>query len=417
LHDIPKASMFTQPVYLDNNSTTACDPRVLEAMLPYFSLHYGNAASSTHTFGWQASEAVDGAREQVAALIGAEPGEIVFTSGATESLNLAIKSVYEAYSGKGNHIITLATEHRAVLDCFETLEKKGAETTYLPVGPEGLIQPGDLEKAIRPSTILVAVMYANNETGVIQPVEEIGSIAKSKEVLFLSDAVQAAGKVPVDVQQAGIDLLSLSAHKMYGPKGVGALYVRRKNPRVRLPAQIDGGGQEKGMRSGTLNVTGLVGFGKACALCQDEMSEESTRLRALRDILEGELAGIDGSQINGHREFRLPHTSNMSFDYLDGEGLIAAFCHELAVSSGSACTSGSLAPSHVLCAMGIRPELARSSIRFGLGRFTSEEEVNYAAEVVRKAVEGIRKNSPEWQEYAAGMAASGSSAARGHIFP
>jgi cysteine desulfurase len=395
--------MLKLPIYLDHNATTPCDPRVVEAMLPYFTDQFGNAASRTHAFGWHAEEAVDIAREQVAKLIGAEPKEIVFTSGATESDNLAIKGVFDMYSIKGNHIITCATEHKAVLDTCHHIEKSGGEVTYLPVQADGLIDLATLEAAIKPSTILIAIMYANNETGTVQPVKEISDIARKHGVLFFTDATQAAGKVPVDVQKDGIDLLAFSSHKMYGPKGVGALYIRRKNPRVKLTAQIDGGGHERGMRSGTLNVPGIVGFGKACALCLQEMDAETARLRILRDKLEQGLLKLEESYINGSNKFRLPHVTNISFRYVEGEVLMMGFNKDIALSSGSACTSASLEPSYVLKALGLGDDLARSSLRFSLGRFTTEEEIDYATERVIKTVNTLRSTSPLWEMYKDGI--------------
>jgi len=390
------------PVYLDYNATTPCDPRVVEAMLPYFSNQFGNAASRSHSYGWQAEEAVDQAREQVAELIGANTREIIFTSGATEAVNLAIKGVFESYAVKGNHIITCATEHKAVLDTCKHLEKKGAEITYLPVNAEGLIELKELEASIRPETILITIMYANNETGTIQPVKEIGRIAKKRGILFFTDATQATGKIPVDVNDDEIDLMSFSAHKIYGPKGVGALYVRRKNPRVKLIAQMDGGGHERGMRSGTLNVTGIVGFGKACTLCKKEMDEDNKRLSAMRDKLENEILKLEESYVNGSREHRLPHVTNMSFGYAEGEALMMGLNKSLAVSSGSACTSASIEPSHVLKALGLGDDLAHSSVRFALGRFTTEEEINYAIEQVIATINRLRESSPLWQMFKEG---------------
>src|SRR6476646_6510639 len=334
--------MLKLPVYLDHNATTPCDPRVVEAMIPYFTESFGNAASRNHPFGWQAEEAVDYAREQVAQLIGADTKEIIFTSGATESDNLAIKGVFESYASKGNHIITCVTEHKAVLDTCKHVEKLGAEVTYLPVQSDGLIDLKELETAIKPTTVLIAIMYANNETGVIQPVKEISAIAKRKGVLFFSDATQAVGKIPVNVIEDGIDLMAFSAHKIYGPKGVGALYVRRKNPRVRIIAQMDGGGHEKGMRSGTLNVPGIVGLGQACEICRLNMNEDAKRIKILRDKLENDLLQLEETQLNGNKENRLPHVLNISFKYVESEGLMLACNKNIAVSSGSACTSTSI---------------------------------------------------------------------------
>ncbi len=395
--------MLKLPIYLDHNATTPCDPRVVEAMMPYFTQSFGNAASRSHVFGWQAEEAVEHAREQVARLIGAEPKEVVFTSGATEADNLAIKGVYETYAAKGNHIITVSTEHKAVLDTCRHLEKLGAEVTYLKVNREGLIDLQELEAAIKPTTILVAVMYANNETGVVQPMKEISAIARKQGVLVFSDATQAVGKIPVNVNEDGIDLLALSAHKMYGPKGVGALYVRRKSPRVKLAAQMDGGGHERGMRSGTLNVPGIVGLGKACALCQAEMQQEAERLSGLRDMLEQALLQLEATYVNGSCEHRLPHVSNLSFQHVEGEGLLMAINKEIALSSGSACTSASLEPSHVLKAMGLSDDLAHSSLRFALGRHTTKEEITYIIERVSKAVVQLRELSPVWEMYKKGV--------------
>jgi cysteine desulfurase len=389
--------MLKLPIYLDYNATTPCDPLVVEAMLPFFQYIYGNAASRSHSFGWQAQEAVAIAREQVADLIGAEAREIVFTSGATESANLALKGVFERYSTKGNHIITVMTEHNAVLDSCRHIEKMGGEVTYLSVNAKGLIHTAELEAAIRQSTILISVMYANNEIGVIQPVAEIGDLAKKRGILFFTDATQAAGKIPVDVQSDGIDLMAFSAHKIYGPKGVGALYVRRKDPRVTISAQMDGGGHERGMRSGTLNVPGIVGFGKACQLCKEQMNAEKKRIRPLRDKLERALLTLEASQVNGDTTNRLDQISNMSFKYVQSEALMQGLSKNIAVSSGSACTSASLEPSHVLKALGLDDDLSHSSIRFGLGRFTSEEEIDYAVSEVKKTVIRLREHSPLWE--------------------
>ncbi len=394
--------MLQLPIYLDNNATTPLDPRVLEAMLPYFQSKFGNAASRSHSFGWAAEEAVDYAREQIAALIGANPKEIIFTSGATESDNLALKGVFEMYGEKGKHIITAKTEHKAVLDACKHLEKLGAEITYLNVNSEGLVSLEELEAAIRPDTILVSIMYANNEIGVIQPIREISAIAHKHGALFMTDATQAVGKIPVDVNADGIDLLSFSAHKMYGPKGVGALYVRRKNPRVKVTAQIDGGGHERGMRSGTLNVPGIVGFGKACELCRLDMESDTARIKALRDKLEKELLTIEEAYLNGSKESRLPHVSNISFKYVEGEGLMMGV-KDIAVSSGSACTSASLEPSYVLKTLGLDDELAHSSLRFGLSRFTTEEEIDYTISHVKEAVEKLRDMSPLWEMFKEGI--------------
>lgn len=378
------------------------DPRVFDAMKPYFLEIYGNAASKSHPFGWAAEEAVDYARGHVASLIGANEKEIIFTSGATESNNLAIKGVFEMYASKGNHIITLSTEHKAVLDACKHLEKLGAEVTYLSVGYDGMIDPAVIEAAIKPNTILVTVMYGNNELGVVQKIAEIGAICKKHGVLFHSDATQAVGKIPVDVLADHIDLMSFTAHKMYGPKGVGALYVRRKNPRVKVTAQMDGGGHERGMRSGTLNVTGIVGFGKACEIAKADMSEESTRLSGMRDRLERELLTLEESYLNGNKEHRLPHTTNISFKYVEGEGLMMGV-KDVAVSSGSACTSASLEPSYVLKSLGLDDELAHSSLRFGLGRFTTEDEIDYTINLVKEAVTKLREMSPLWEMFKEGI--------------
>jgi cysteine desulfurase len=385
------------PIYMDNQATTAVDPRVLEAMLPYFTEKFGNAASRNHEFGWKAEEAVENARAQIARLIRANPREIVFTSGATESDNLAIKGVVEAYREKGNHIITQATEHKAVLDVCKHLEKSGCEVTYLPVAPDGLIDLEGLRRAVTPRTILISIMYANNEIGVIQPIEEIGKIAKEKKIVFHVDAVQALGKIPVDVQRDGIDLLSISAHKIHGPKGVGALYVRRKDPRVAIAAMIDGGGHERGMRSGTLNVPGIVGLGKACELCMKEMPEQSERLRRLRDRLkEAIMSRLDGTAVNGSLARRLPNNLNLSFSGVEGDALLMGI-NDVAVSSGSACTSAMIEPSYVLRALGVSEDLAHSSIRFGLGRFNTEEEVDYVADRVVETVKRLRELSPLYE--------------------
>ncbi len=395
--------MLKLPIYLDHNATTPMDPRVLEAMIPYFTENFGNAASRNHSFGWHAEEAVDYAREQIAQLIGADPKEIIFTSGATEADNLGIKGVYEMYSSKGNHIITCTTEHKAVLDTCKHLEKLGAEVTYLDVQPDGLIDLKALEAAMRPTTILVAIMYANNEIGVIQPVKEISAIAKKHGALFFTDAVQAVGKIPVDVNADGIDLMAFTAHKMYGPKGVGALYVRRKNPRVKVTAQLDGGGHERGMRSGTLNVPGIVGFGKACELARLEMAADTERISKLRDKLENALKQIEESYVNGNPAHRLPHVSNISFKYVEGEGLMMGFNQDIALSSGSACTSASLEPSYVLKALGLGDDLAHSSLRFGLGRYTTEEQIDYTIKAVTDTVLKLREMSPLWEMFKEGI--------------
>lgn len=396
-------NMLKLPIYLDHNATTPCDPRVVEAMVPYFTNAFGNAASRNHPFGWQAEEAVDYAREQVAKLIGADPKEIIFTSGATEGDNLAIKGVYEMYASKGNHIITCNIEHKAVLDTCRHLEKEGAEITYLDVKPNGLIDLAELEAAIKPTTILIAIMYANNEIGTVMPMREISAIARKHGVLVFSDGVQAVGKIPVDVNKDGIDLMAFTAHKMYGPKGVGVLYVRRKNPRVKVTAQIDGGGHERGMRSGTLNVPGIVGFGKACEICLQEMESDAKRISLLRDKLENALLKVEESYLNGDKESRLPHVTNISFKYVEGEGLMMGFNKNIALSSGSACTSASLEPSYVLKALGLGDDLAHSSLRFGLGRFTTEEQIDYTIEHVTNTVNKLREMSPLWEMFKDGI--------------
>jgi cysteine desulfurase len=381
------------PIYLDHHATTPMDPRVLAAMLPYLTEKFGNAASRNHQFGWEAEQAVEAARKQIAGLIGAAPREIVFTSGATESDNLAIKGVAEASAGKGDHVVTCAIEHKAVLDACRSLERRGWRVTWLPPGRDGLVDPGAVEAAIGERTVLVSIMCANNEVGVIQPVAEIGAICRKRGVLLHSDAVQAVGKVPVNVDAASIDLLSISAHKMYGPKGVGALYVRQRNPRVQLTAQMDGGGHERGLRAGTLNVPGIVGLGEACAICAREMGDESQRLRRLRDRLRAKLeAGLDEVWVNGSLEHRLPHNLNMSFAGVEAEALMMGM-PEVAVSSGSACTSNTMEPSYVLKAMGLDGEAAHSSIRFGLGRFNTEEEVDYVAARAIAVVQKLRELS------------------------
>ncbi len=395
--------MLQFPIYLDHNATTPCDPRVVEAMIPYFTNNFGNAASRNHSFGWQAEEAVDYAREQVAKLIGADPKEIIFTSGATEGDNLAIKGVYEMYASKGNHIITCNIEHKAVLDTCKHIEKEGGDVTYLKVKDNGLIDLAELEAAIKPTTILIAIMYANNEIGTIMPMKEISAIARKHGVLVFSDATQAVGKIPVDVNKDGIDLMAFTAHKMYGPKGVGALYVRRKNPRVKVTAQIDGGGHERGMRSGTLNVPGIVGFGKACEICMNEMEEETARVSKLRDKLQTELMKVEESYLNGDKDHKLPHVTNISFKYVEGEGLMMGFNKNIALSSGSACTSASLEPSYVLKALGLGDDLAHSSLRFGLGRFTTEEQIDYTIEQVTNTVNKLREMSPLWEMFKEGI--------------
>lgn len=394
--------MLKLPVYLDNNATTQVDPRVFASMTPYFLEVYGNAASKSHSFGWAGEEAVEYARSQIATLIGANEKEIIFTSGATESNNLAIKGVFEMYASKGNHIITLTTEHKAVLDTCKHLEKSGAEIDYLSVAEDGLISVKTLEAAIKPSTILISIMFGNNELGVVQPIAEIGAMCKKHGVLFHTDATQAVGKIPVDVLADGIDLMSFTAHKMYGPKGVGALYVRRKNPRVKVTAQMDGGGHERGMRSGTLNVPGIVGFGKACEIARLEMADEYVRLKKMRDRLEDALLTMEESYLNGSDEHRLPHTSNISFKYVEGEGLMMGV-KDIAVSSGSACTSASLEPSYVLKSLGLDDELAHSSLRFGLGRFTTDEEIDFTIKTVKEAVSKLREMSPLWEMFKDGI--------------
>jgi cysteine desulfurase len=385
------------PIYMDYHATTPVDPRVLEAMMPYFNQTFGNAASRNHPFGWEAEEAVEKARKQVADLIGANAKEIIFTSGATESNNLAIKGVAEMYREKGNHIITCVTEHKAVIDTCKKLEKQGYRVTYLPVQKDGRIDLDELRGAITDKTILITIMTANNEIGVIQPIAEIGAIAKEKGILFHTDAVQAAGKVPFNVNDLKTDLVSISAHKMYGPKGVGALYVRRRNPRVLLSEQISGGGHERGMRSGTLNVPGIVGLGKAAELCKAEMAADTDRLRKLRDYLNERLhKNLDELYINGSMEHRLPHNLNISFAYVEGESLLMGI-NDVAVSSGSACTSASLEPSYVLKALGAGDDLAHSSIRFGLGRWTTKEEVDYVIEKLTNVVQRLREMSPLYE--------------------
>jgi cysteine desulfurase len=385
------------PIYLDSHATTRVDPRVLDAMLPYFTEYFGNSASRNHEFGWAAEQGVEKARKQIADLIGASAKEIIFTSGATESDNLAIKGVAEMYAEKGNHIITAATEHKAVLDTCKKLEKNGYRVTYLPVQGDGLVDLDMLKEAITDKTILVTIMYANNEIGVIQPVAEIGKICRERGVLFHTDGVQAVGKVPIDVNKDNIDIMSITAHKLYGPKGVGALYVRRKGPRVQLTAQMDGGGHERGMRSGTLNVPGIVGLGEACAICHREMPEESKRLRALRDRLKAKLEeGLDEIYLNGSWEHRLPHSLNISFAYVEGESLLMGI-NDVAVSSGSACTSATLEPSYVLKALGLGDDIAHSSIRFGIGRFNTEEEIDYVADKLIHVVRKLRELSPLYE--------------------
>ena len=377
------------PVYLDNNATTPCDPRVVEAMLPWFTEKFGNAASNSHLYGWEAAEAVKIAREQVASLIGANPREIIFTSGATEGDNLALKGAFEMYTGKGDHLITVQTEHKAVLDSCFHLEKKGAHITYLPVDQSGFINPAELEAAITEKTIMIAVMYANNETGTVQPIHEIAAIARKNGILFFTDATQAVGKIPVNVIGDGIDLMALSAHKMYGPKGVGALYVRRKDPRVKLMAQMNGGDHELGMRSGTLNVPGIVGMGKACELAAANLSAESRSVKELRDYLEESLLRLPGTRRNGPAIERLPQVTNLQFSKHLASDLMTRLNKHVAVSSGSACSSLSPEPSHVLMAMGLSDEEAHSSIRFSLGRFTTKEELDYTILKIRGEVDKL----------------------------
>jgi cysteine desulfurase len=391
-------------IYLDNNATTPTDPRVVEAMLPYFFEIPGNAASRNHPFGWKAEEAVEYAREQVADLIEVDAKEIIFTSGATESDNLAIKGIFEMYASKGNHIITVKTEHKAVLDACKRVEKMGGEVTYLDVKNDGLVDLSQLEAAITPKTILISVMWANNETGVIQPMKEIGEICRKHGVLFMSDATQAVGKIPVHPKEVGVHLMAFTSHKMYGPKGVGALFVNRKNPRVKVTAQMDGGGHERGMRSGTLNVPGIVGFGKAAAIAKNEMAKDAERLSTLRDKLETAFqTQLEEVYVNGNVKHRMPHVTNISFKHVEGEGLMMTFNQNIAVSSGSACTSSSLEPSYVLVALGLGDDLAHSSIRFSLGRFTTDEDIDYAIEAVSKGVNHMRDLSPIWEMYKEGI--------------
>jgi cysteine desulfurase len=394
---VPLPKTVKLPIYMDNHATTQVDPRVLEAMLPYFKGTFGNPASRNHSFGWAAEEAVETAREQIAKLIGATSKEIIFTSGATESDNLAIKGVAEMYREKGNHIITAVTEHKAVLDTCKRLEKYGYRVTYLPVQKDGLIDLDDLKRAMDDKTILVTIMAANNEIGVLQPIEEIGKLCRERGVLFHTDAVQAIGKVPIDVNKQNIDLASITGHKIYGPKGVGALYVRRRNPRVQISAQVDGGGHERGMRSGTLNVPGIVGLGAACAIAQQDMAKEACHLAGLRNRLRDRLMSkLDETYINGSMEHRLPGNLNISFAYVEGESLLMGI-NDIAVSSGSACTSATLEPSYVLKALGTGDDLAHSSLRFGIGRFNTEAEVDYVADRVIEAVEHLRELSPLYE--------------------
>lgn len=399
--------MLQTPVYLDNNATTPVDPRVLQEMLPYFTERFGNASSRSHGMGLNASDAVEYARNQVATLVGAEEREIVFTSGATESVNLALKGVCERYATKGNHIIVLKTEHRAVLDSLKHLEKFGAAVSYLDVLPNGLVDLDLLDKTVRPETILIAMMYANNETGVIQPVQAISAIARKHGALFFSDATQAVGKIPVNVNTDGIDLMAFSAHKFYGPKGVGALYIRRKNPRVKIIAQQDGGGHERGVRSGTLNVPGIVGMGKAAELCRLEMVSESKRLTKLRDKLERSFLILEEVQVNGSDAPRLPHVSNLTFKHIEGESMLMGFNQKVAVSTGSACSSALTEPSHVLLAMGLKKEEAKSTLRFSLGRLNTEEEIDYAIKTISEVVMQLREISPLWEMHKDGIDPAG----------
>jgi cysteine desulfurase len=390
-------------IYLDNNATTPTDPRAVEAMLPYFYEKPGNSASRNHPFGWVAEEAVDYGREQIATLIGADSKEIIFTSGATESNNLAIKGVFEMYASKGNHIITVTTEHKAVLDTCKKIEKMGGSVTYLEVANNGLINLEELEAAITDKTIMVSVMWANNETGVIQDMKAIGDICAKKGVLFMSDATQAVGKIPVNPREVGVHIMTFTSHKMYGPKGVGAMYVSRKNPRVKVTAQLDGGGHERGMRSGTLNVPGIVGFGKAAEIARLEMAADAARLSKMRDRLESELCKLEETYVNGAIESRMPHVTNISFKHVEGEGLMMTFNKNIAVSSGSACTSASLEPSYVLVALGLGDDLAHSSIRFSLGRFTTDEDIDQTIEMLTKGVNHMRDLSPIWEMYKEGI--------------
>ncbi|MBK9735435.1 MAG: IscS subfamily cysteine desulfurase [Saprospiraceae bacterium] len=391
-------------IYLDNNATTPTDPRVVQTMLPYFYEIPGNAASRNHPFGWKAEEAVEYAREQIADLIDVDPKEIIFTSGATESDNLAIKGIFEMYSEKGNHIITTKTEHKAVLDACKKVEKMGGQVTYLNVKNDGLIDLKELEAAITEKTILISIMWANNETGVIQPMKEIGDICRKHGILFMSDATQVVGKITAHPKEVGVHLMAFTSHKMYGPKGVGALFVNRKNPRVKVTAQMDGGGHERGMRSGTLNVPGIVGFGAAAAIAKAEMETDGVRLAILRDKLEKAfVANLEEIYINGNIEHRMPHVTNISFKHVEGEGLMMTFNQNIAVSSGSACTSASLEPSCVLVALGLGDDLAHSSIRFSLGRFTTEEEIDFTIDLVTKGVNHMRDLSPIWEMYKEGV--------------
>ena len=397
--------MERDPIYMDNQATTPVDPRVIEAMVPFLGEIYGNAASRNHAFGWAAEEAVDRGRSQIADLVGARPKEIIFTSGATESDNLAIKGVAEFYADKGNHIITAVTEHKAVLDTCQALERANiSEVTYLPVDQYGRVDVDDVKKAIRDNTILISLMYANNEIGTLHPIREIGKLAKERGILFHCDATQGVGKIPVNVDEDGIDLMSMSAHKMYGPKGCGALYVRSRGPRVRLRAQMHGGGHERGMRSGTLNVAGIVGFGKACELCGQELEAEAGRLMSLRQRLyNGLTENLEEVYLNGHPTERIPGNLNLSFSYVEGESFLMGLNREIALSSGSACTSATLEPSYVLKALGVGEELAHTSIRFGLGRFNTEEDVDYVVKRVSEVVIRLREMSPLYEMAKAGI--------------
>ncbi len=388
---------MNKPIYMDYQATTPCDPRVVEAMLPYFTEHFGNAASRNHAYGWQAEEAVQKAREQIASLIGASPKEIIFTSGSTEAINLGLKGAVEMYGSKGKHIVTTLVEHKAVLDTCKHLEKQGCEVTYLKPDEHGMVSAQQVADAIRDDTILVTILWGNNEVGTLNPIREIGAVCHERKVLFFTDATQTVGKIPVDVEADHVDMLCLSGHKIYGPKGVGAMYVRRRNPRVRIVAQMDGGGHERGMRSGTLNVTGIVGLGKACELCQQELEAEMKRTSELRDHLTDRILGaLDHVKVNGHPTERLPGNANISFAYVEGESLLMGI-NDVAVSSGSACTSASLEPSHVLRAMDVGEELAHSSIRFGIGRFTTREEVDHVADRVIENVNRLRELSPLYE--------------------
>ncbi|MFI5172226.1 MAG: IscS subfamily cysteine desulfurase [Chitinophagales bacterium] len=394
--------MLKLPIYLDNSATTPVDPRVVDTMVPYFYEHFGNAASRSHPFGWEAEDAVDQAREKIAKLVGASEKEIIITSGATEADNLALKGVFDMYSRKGNHIVTVTTEHKAVLDTCKHIEKSGGNITYLKTDNQGNIDLNELESVVTDKTVLVAVMYANNEIGTIAPIKQIAEIAHKKGSLMFTDATQAAGKISIDVERDGIDLMAFSAHKMYGPKGVGALYVRRKNPRVKVTAQMDGGGHERGMRSGTLNVPGIVGFGKAAEIAMLEMDSDAIRLSKMRDHLETELLKLEEAYVNGNPKNRLPQITNISFKYVEGEGLMMAF-KDIAVSSGSACTSASLEPSYVLKALGLGDDLAHSSIRFSLGKFTTDDQIEYTIDHVKTAVLKLREMSPLWEMFKQGI--------------